>query len=153
MFKSTKEEYLEILQDYGLPIYDEDDWWVKFPKRAANEICKMQENSYSVLSVSGDKLVWHIENTTNYGNEYLMTLEVGFGYPSKQPSVYLLDPKITPRAEIHIWNSGELCLFKPEVYHSGMSLLDIRNKAAAWCLCYDIYVKTGKWGGAEAPHL
>ena len=152
LFGNNKEEYLERLQSNGLPIDDEDYWWVKFPERALDEIFKMQENSNSVLSVDGDKLVWHFETTTNFGNTYIQAIAAGSGFPFKQPTAYVLEPEITPYNKIHMFKGGVLCLFVPEEYHSNLSVLELRNKSAAWCFAYDTFVNTGVWGGAEAPH-
>jgi hypothetical protein len=152
MFSESKEEYLEILQSCSLPIDDEDYFWVQFPERIVNEIFKMQENSNSLLSVDGDNLVWHFETTTNFGNTYLKTIVADSGFPFKCPKVYVLEPEITSETEIHMYGGGELCLFRPEEYHSNLSILDLRNKSAAWCFAYDTYVNTGVWGGAEAAH-
>jgi hypothetical protein len=152
LFINNKQEILERLQRHGLPIYDEDTWWVSFPERAEGEILKMQRFSNSILSADGDSLVWHFETTTNFGNTYFKTIVADSGFPFKCPKVYVLDPKISPKHKIHMYDGGELCLFRPEEYHSNLSILELRNKAAAWCFAYDTYLSTDEWGGAEVSH-
>jgi hypothetical protein len=152
LFISSKQERLERLQRLGLPIYDEDAWWVSLPERAETEIAKMQRFSNSVFTVDGDSLVWHFNTTTNFGNTYLQSIVTDSGFPFKQPKTYVLEPQIKPSDTIHMYGGGELCLFRPEEYHSNLSILDLRNKSCAWCFAYDTYINTGEWGGAEAPH-
>ena len=152
LFINNRQEVLKRLQRQGLPIYDEDAWWVSFPERTETEIAKMQRFSNSVLSVDGDSLIWHFETTTNFGNTYLQSIVAGSGFPFKQPKTYVLEPKINPKLKIHMYDSGELCLFRPEEYHSNLSILELRNKAAAWCFAYDTYLSTDEWGGAEVSH-
>ena len=83
LFINNKQEILERLQRHGLPIYDEDTWWVSFPERAEGEILKMQRFSNSILSADGDSLVWHFETTTNFGNTYFKTIVADSGFPFK----------------------------------------------------------------------
>jgi hypothetical protein len=149
---NSKQESLERLQRQGLPICDKDAWWVSLPGKAETEIAKMQRFSNSVLSVDGDSLIWHFETTTNFGNTYLQSIVAGSGFPFKQPKTYVLEPTITPDTKIHMYGGKELCLFRPEEYHSNLSILELRNKAVAWCFAYDTYLNTDEWGGAEARH-
>jgi len=150
-FDSEHEKSLELLIDaYGLPIDDSSNWWVKHPKRAIEEIFLMEENTNSLFRVRGNQLVWEESIKTNFGQTYRISIESQPEHPFSIPKVFVLMPHIT--GNIHRYNDGSLCLFHPDDYFSEMTILDIRNKAVAWCFCHDAHEQTGEWPAAERPH-
>lgn len=147
---SERQKCFEILELYGLPT--DSGWWSKYPKRAVEEITKLGDNTNSIFNAESNKLIFSELVSTNFGNYYSISIETGYDHPYVQPEVYIKIPYIEPSTKIHMYDDGRLCLMKPEVYHTQMFILDIRNKAASWCFCHDIYKETGKWDGAEARH-
>lgn len=73
---------------------------------------------------------------------------------AKRPKVIVLEPKIDKNVQ-HLYLDGSLCLFYPK---DGSWKADsiiaktIIPWAAAWLYFYEVWKKTGKWYGEEAPH-
>lgn len=143
---------LRILLDKGIPVDKKEYWWARYPERAAEEIYKMSQNTNSMMQVDGDKLVWFEIITTNFGNDYMFSLETGSGYPFTMPKVFVREPDIRFGDMKHLYSDGSLCLMHADDYSSKMSILEFRNQAVAWCWCADAYKQTGEWPGAERPH-
>lgn len=72
------------------------------------------------------------------------------------PRVFVLKPKLHPDAP-HIYKeSGALCLYFPEdnSWNSKKLLGEtIFLWAAEWLYYYELWLATGQWFAAEAPHL
>ncbi|WP_309021375.1 hypothetical protein [Pelagicoccus sp. SDUM812002] len=80
------------------------------------------------------------------------TVEIFYG---KLPLVRIVDPYIEPRSEIHMYRSGNLCLYYPGdlKWHEGKNLHEtIVPWTAEWLVLYEWFLHTGKWEGPEAPH-
>ncbi|MBT6562549.1 MAG: hypothetical protein HON76_08480 [Candidatus Scalindua sp.] len=152
MFGSREKEYLEILEECGLSLTSPDLWWKKYPKRAVEEIYKMQENTHSTFFCKGKQLIWEVQMINDFGSYFLISIETDSGYPFTAPKVFMKDPELEADYCMHVYSDKSLCLFRPEVYSSSMSILDIRNVAASWIHCYEIFLNTGEWAGAEADH-
>lgn len=141
---------LEILADFGLPI-EEENWWTRYPIRAVEEIYKLESTNASI-SVVGSKLTITESITNNFNKAFVISIEVQDNHPFKMPKVFLKEPQISSSDTIHMYSGRQLCLMHPDAYHSSISILEIRNLAAAWCFCYTAYQKTGSWPGAEHEH-
>ncbi len=141
---------VNILLDKGFPMDTSAYWWNRYPERATKELSRMTQSTNSMVQVDGNKLVWFEIITTNFGNEYLIAIETGSKYPFKMPKVFVREPKVSTSK--HLYGDGSLCLMHSDDYNSKMSLVQIRNQAASWLLCYEAYKQTGEWVGAERPH-
>lgn len=145
-----KKKCLDTLSRYGLPVRG-SYWWVRYPKRAVDEVNRMR-NTNAKLIFNDNKLFWEEWITNDYGTPFLISIESEENHPFKEPDVFLKEPKLEHHERKHMYSDGSLCLFRPEEFSSRMTILDIRNMAASWCFCYESYVNTGNWPGAEAPH-
>ncbi|MEZ4772590.1 MAG: phospholipase D-like domain-containing protein [Bacteroidia bacterium] len=72
------------------------------------------------------------------------------------PQVFILSPNIEPRADIHIYKEGSLCLFYP----GDLKWKDITKIAeytipwiVEWIVYYELWKLTGEWEGAEKTHV
>ena len=147
-----KETAIGILRDYfGLPVTG-DYWWVESPVRAVEEIYKMTENTNAAMYSQGVNLIWEEWITNNFENQFLIQVIVKPGYPFAIPKVFVLQPEIKADSSIHVNYDNSLCLFHADDYSPHMSLLEIRNQAATWTWCYDVYKHSGEWPAAERPH-
>jgi hypothetical protein len=150
-FWNKTENYHQILEeDFGLPLDDEDYWWVRRKKRAVSELRKMEKNTNAVVFDNLDELVWEEEIVNNFGTCFTILITAGPNYPFSMPKVCLEDSEIDVDDVDHLYAGGELCLMHPDRYNSRMSILQFRNMACSWVLCAEIQVETGKWPGASA---
>ncbi len=73
----------------------------------------------------------------------------------KSPRVRVTFPKIEPSSKIHIYPSGDLCLYDHRVqpWNTSFNLHEtIVPWTAEWLVYYELYKIHGKWLGPEAPH-
>jgi hypothetical protein len=148
-FSGNKQESLKALRECGLPTSD-DYWWTRYPDRAEKEMLMMEDNTNAIAFTRDEKLIWSETVYTDFGTRFSLLIETDYGYPSQSPNVYVTDPNIEYEDGKHMYSDGHLCLFEPDVYSSRWSVLQIRNMAASWCFCYEVYSETGTWPGAEA---
>jgi hypothetical protein len=146
-----KKKCLEMLGEYGL-ITQGNYWWVRYPKRAIEEILTMKENTNAYMSICDDQLIWTEKIVNNLGSEYLITIESRDNYPFKMPKVSLIEPWVNPNQKIHMYKNGTICFMHPDSYNSRISVLEIRNQVAVWCFAYDVFTHTGEWPAAEHNH-
>lgn len=71
------------------------------------------------------------------------------------PKVQIKDPQIEPSARIHMYSTGNLCLYKPT--DNPWTVDDnIHEKiipwTAEWLVFYELFRICGKWLGPEASH-
>jgi len=143
-FGRKNDEGILALKALGIPTGQ--GWWVRYPRRAIEEISKMAEGSNAHLDFRGSKMVFEEWITTNLGTDCFISLEAD-GFPHKMPKAFVKQPAIKTRK--HLWSDDSLCLMEPSSYGSGTSILQFRNLAAAWCFCYEVYINTGNWPAAE----
>lgn len=71
------------------------------------------------------------------------------------PHVKIQRPNITPRKEIHMYRSGELCLYHPPT-EPWCSMNDLHKTiipwTAEWLVYYELFLTEGKWLGPEVRH-
>ena len=149
---TEKNNCLQALRACNLPM-TENTWWVRYPKRAVEEIYKMKEHTNASLSSRGKQIVWRERIVNNFGNTFVISIESQETHPFSAPKVFLKQPCIENSRDKHMWKDGSLCLFKPASYSSNMRILEIRNLACSWCFCYSAYKNTGTWVGAEEFHF
>lgn len=152
-FSEEKKKSLEILRMCALPTNSNEYWWVRYPKRAVEEIYKMEENTNAGFFHKGGKLIWEEDIISNFKTSFLISIETNSKHPFFPPMAFVKEPKIECGETGHMYGNGSLCLFRPEEYSTSMSILDIRCMACSWCFCFEAYVNSGKWAGAEAPHI
>jgi hypothetical protein len=71
------------------------------------------------------------------------------------PQVYILNHKIEPLADIHIYREGALCLFYPGdlKWKNTTSIAEYTIPwIFEWILFYEIYLLTGVWEAEYVPH-
>lgn len=76
-------------------------------------------------------------------------------WPGRAPRVSILEPKIEPKYEIHMYSNGTLCLYYPKEFkwQKGTSIAKYTIPwINEWIVYYEIYKISGKWEGQEAPH-
>lgn len=146
MFFNKDNQALKIIADLGFP--KNRGWWSKYPKRALDEMYKMSQSTNAVAHPVGSKMVWRESITTDFGSYYSLSIETE-GYPHKAPKVFVTNKSVPKGHTTHVNSDGSLCLQHPSAYSSGTSVLQIRNRACAWCFAYDAYLATGKWPAAE----
>jgi len=146
-FNNEKKKYLEILANYGLPV-NGNSWWVRYPKRAAEEIYKMQENTYAALSYDANRLIWTESIVNNFDTPFVISIETDSNYPFSMPNSFVKDPYIAPGNDRHIFADGSLCLFDSSDYNSQMSILEIRGHVCTFCFCIEVYLNTKHWPAA-----
>ena len=127
---------------------DSGCWALKYPKRAIEEIYKMQENTDAELIPKGSQLTWLEEIATELGNTYVIEV-ITEDFPHKWPKVFVREPQLAGAK--HVYGDGSLCLMKDSSYSSGMSVLDFRNMACSWLWCHELSA-SGEFPGAEEAH-
>ncbi len=85
-------------------------------------------------------------------SKQFLSIETQKNHPHEMPKVFLKEPLIEPDDKMHMYKNGSLCLMHPNSYHSRISILEIRNLAAAWCFCLEVYSNTQEWPAAEYEH-
>ena len=143
---SDRDIHLSLLSQAGLPT-NGSNWWVKHPGRAIDELNRMLSSTNARVLHAGSKMIFKEEISNNFGTRFLIAIETQ-DFPFKMPKVFLEEPRLNGKAK-HMWKDGSLCLLDPDDYHSSISILDIRNLAAAWCFSIEVYANTGEWPAAE----
>lgn len=146
-----KKKCLEILSEHGLTVRG-DHWWIRYPKRGIQEIFAMLQNTNATLVRCDEKLIWRETITNNFSSNFTISIEARENHPHEMPKVHLDQPQIEPSNKIHMYKDGSLCLMHSNEYNSRISILEIRNLAAAWCWCIEVYTNTGEWPAAEFKH-
>lgn len=139
---------LQILANKGLPTNSQACWWVKYPKRALQEIRTMERNTNAYLTYYGNKLIWEEVVKNNFNTRFYISIETE-GYPHKMPRVFVKDSDIKFKRRKHTYKDGSLCLMESSEYNSRLSVLQIRNQACAWCWAVEVYTHTKSWPAAE----
>lgn len=79
-----------------------------------------------------------------------------FYRPNQSPLVYILEPVIRPRAAIHMYPDGHLCLYDPSHigYRKRFSIAqEILPLTFKWIFYYDVWLFNGNhWLGPETAH-
>lgn len=113
------------------------------------------EKHYSFLKcrIENDTLVCTGEIQHKNCEKYKIRILFRAGH---YPKVFVLSPKIVSNSATHVYNDGSLCLFYPP----DMKWKDTTKIAEytipwaiEWVLLYELWKLTGKWEGAEVPHL
>ena len=146
MFFNPNKKYLAMLKDLGFPT--NKGWWSKYPERALGEMYKMSQGTNAIARAVGSKMVWKESIVTNFGTRYDLSIETD-GYPFKAPKVFVTNKRVSKGHKTHVNADGSLCLQHSSDYNSSTSVLQIRNRACAWCFAYEGYLATGKWPAAQ----
>lgn len=87
---------------------------------------------------------------TNYGNSYLVRVEIPSTYPYSCPSISLPQDTIDSDCP-HKYSLDEICVMKSEQWSSNLSLAFMVAKAAVWLNKYDLWRYNGKirWPGKD----
>ena len=98
---------------------------------------------------------WHCRGTIMPSEDcdaYEIKITYRFG---SVPHVSVLRPQITPRAAIHMYSDGSLCLYFPEDTPWKPSD-DLHQKTipwtSEWLVFYELFKIRKKWLGPESPH-
>ena len=102
--------------------------------------------------IKNDTLICKGLISTEGCNTYRVRIEYRAG---NFPQVYIVEPRIIPNGEIHIYKEGCLCLFYP----GDMRWKDSTSIAEhtipwiyEWIIYYELYLLTGKWEGEYVEH-
>ncbi len=85
------------------------------------------------------------------------TYHIGAFYrPNLSPWVFIIDPRIRPFADIHMYADGHLCLYDPAHigYRKRFSMArEILPYTFKWILYYEAWLMNGHyWSGPETAH-
>ena len=69
---------------------------------------------------------------TVFGVDFHFVFVVPDHFPAVAPDVYCLEPVVPRQTKYHVYSNGTLCLFLPGEWHSGLTLLDVRNWTCEW---------------------
>jgi hypothetical protein len=75
--------------------------------------------------------------------------------PGCAPNVFIKSPKIDYDSKIHMYKSGNLCLYYPPDFNWTMTTSFARYLIPwvnEWIIYYEIYKISGVWEGEAAPH-
>jgi hypothetical protein len=113
------------------------------------------EQNYNFLKcrIENDTLICIGEAQPENCEKYKIRIEFRAGH---HPRVFILNPHIEIRPEIHIYREGHLCLFYPP----DMKWRDTTQMALytipwtiEWIVLYELWKLSGKWEGAEVSHI
>ena len=112
------------------------------------------EKTYDFLKcrIDNGKLVCIGELQPDGCDKYSIRVEFQAGY---EPQVFITSHDIKPSNEIHIYKEGHLCLFYPGdlKWKNNLKVAEyIIPWVAEWIVFYELWLMTGEWMGAEAPH-
>ncbi|MDP1815442.1 MAG: phospholipase D-like domain-containing protein [Leadbetterella sp.] len=111
------------------------------------------QKKYSFLKcrIENDTLICRGELNPN-GKSYDILIEFRAG---TFPQVYILSPIIVPKADIHIYSEGSLCLFYPGDlrWKDNTSIAEYTIPwIIEWILFYELYQLSGVWEGESVAH-
>lgn len=85
-------------------------------------------------------------------NEY--EVQIIYSHPN-QPEVFVRNPQIEYKPELHMYKNGSLCLYYPKdnSFTSKSMLFDtIIPWTSEWLIFYELYRRKGKWLGKYKSH-
>lgn len=87
----------------------------------------------------------------SFKNEYEIKIEYD---GDKPPLAFIKQPVIQPSSTIHMYNNKSLCLYYPPDHRLRRDVISkyIVPWIYEWIYNYEIYLITGVWEAAEAPH-
>lgn len=89
---------------------------------------------------------------TSAGNTYVTSVTFR-DYPDRMPRVDVTHP-VLPPSHKHRYDAGNICYLHHAMWNPGLhNLTFVLARTAKWLNKYDVWRKTGKWPGAEVPHL
>lgn len=108
----------------------------------------------AVVNRSEDELFIEMNVQDNsYQNSYNILAHYSL---DDEPKVVLLEPKILPSANIHMYMEGYLCLYDPAHvgYRKHFSMArEILPLTFKWIVYYEVWLINGnRWIGPETPH-
>ena len=141
-----KKAHLEVIQEeLHLPVNNQDYFWVKHPLRILNEESLMRMTSKAILRNEGGKLIWEETVHTPFSMEFVIEISADESYPKSMPIVYLRKPDIPPVDDLYINHDMSLRLCSNCRYRRRTPVFYFRNRAVAWCNCFEIFEKSGTW--------
>jgi hypothetical protein len=88
---------------------------------------------------------------TTLGGFYVATVTL-VDYPSQMPAVFLPAPILAPDCP-HRYANGHICYLHPSKWNPGFhDLTFVLGRTAKWLNKYEVWRRTRKWPGAQAPH-
>lgn len=71
---SDRDKYLSLLNESGFPI-NGSGWWVKYPKRAVEELYRMLSSTNARITHKQDKMIFKEEISNNFGTRFSISIE------------------------------------------------------------------------------
>lgn len=82
---------------------------------------------------------------------YTLAISLPDIYPNHLPTVHVRTPTLHPSP--HRYPGGNICYLHPRMWNPGLHTLTfVIGRAAKWLAKYEVWLKTQRWPGAEAPH-
>ena len=89
---------------------------------------------------------------TTQGNVYTLAIAFPEAYPNTMPTVHVRRPALRSNSP-HRYNSGNICYLHPTMWNPGLhNLTFVIARTAKWLNKYDLWVRNGRWPGAEILH-
>ncbi|MBO3747398.1 hypothetical protein J5X84_15075 [Streptosporangiaceae bacterium NEAU-GS5] len=86
---------------------------------------------------------------TNSGYVYALRIELGEHYPHQIPHIRPVGWNSTCP---HVYESGALCIMRPDQWRSIFSIAFVVAKSAIWLNKFEVYRQRGYWPGNAQPH-
>lgn len=124
----------------------------KFPFALYQKSAIERRYNFIKCRISNGKLICMGDLQPDGCDKYSIRIEFQAGF---EPKVFITSHDIKPSNEIHIYKEGHLCLFYPGdlKWKNNLKVAEyIIPWVAEWIVFYELWLMTGEWMGAEAPH-
>ena len=126
-------------------------WYNRNPGRFRTEVALLRLRTNAKLRWRGSDLV---ANDVIRVGSYRFRIQIVYpdSFPNDPPSVRLLAPITLPiSAEVHRYNSGDLCLFEPDTWAPSLTGAWIHARAVLWAHAMVVYLTTGRFHQPTRP--
>ncbi|WP_282773611.1 phospholipase D-like domain-containing protein [Phaeodactylibacter xiamenensis] len=134
------------------PFFHRQKFKKKFPFALYQKSAIEKTYDFLKCKVNNGQLICTGDLQPDGCEKYSIRIEFQAGFA---PAVFITSHDIEPSNEIHIYKDGSLCLFYPGdlKWKNNLRISEyIIPWVAEWIVFYELWLMTGEWMGAEAPH-
>lgn len=124
-------------------------WYQRDPRRLEKEVELMSQFTHAALRQTCSGLVWVEGLQSLAGRRYELAIAYPERFPFERPKAFVMTPSVTGAP--HRLVDGSLCLFPdPLATDIRCTAMVVRNRAVAWFLAYEIWLRNGhRWCAPE----
>jgi hypothetical protein len=125
-------------------------WHKKDPERLQSEVAAMRHYTRAELRRLSSGLIWVERLRSSFRTPYGLVITYPERFPYERPKAFVVNPELE-RGAPHRLSDGSLCLFTdPWACDMKCTAAVIRNRAAAWFIAYEVWLRNGRvWKAPE----